>query len=367
MTWEDSPTGGSGNEKVANLNWQPLGYIPTMDDTQSYTSLVPNSLWGMVADVTAIQRLIEGEANSATGKDIWGAGLSNFFQGKKTHRNRKFRNFSSGYAVGVSSQSLHNFKFSFGFCQLFGQAKDYGETRIHEKILSGSLYTEYSTELLPILKFLAGTSVFKPKILKQVPEDFQVKFQSQSGYFYGDNSMKVRYSDGTQTHSSWENHCYSGDIGTSITLPIKSKDGLLQKATPFVKVQSVYIYQKGFHEKGLRRRAFSHTYLTNISLPLGIKIHGDSLSKDLHYKLSAAYVGDAYRHNPKNITMPIVTHVVTTPWLTTATNLQRHAAQFACSGDYALTSYIHLFTQGSIELRKSARGYHANAGSSIHF
>ncbi|SFW03817.1 autotransporter domain-containing protein [Chlamydia abortus] len=367
LTWEDSPTGGSGNEKVANLNWQPLGYIPTMDDTQSYTSLVPNSLWGMVADVTAIQRLIEGEANSATGKDIWGAGLSNFFQGKKTHRNRKFRNFSSGYAVGVSSQSLHNFKFSFGFCQLFGQAKDYGETRIHEKILSGSLYTEYSTELLPILKFLAGTSVFKPKILKQVPEDFLVKFQSQSGYFYGDNSMKVRYSDGTQTHSSWENHCYSGDIGTSITLPIKSKDGLLQKATPFVKVQSVYIYQKGFHEKGLRRRAFSHTYLTNISLPLGIKIHGDSLSKDLHYELSAAYVGDAYRHNPKNITMPIVTHVVTTPWLTTATNLQRHAAQFACSGDYALTSYIHLFAQGSIELRKSARGYHANAGSSIHF
>ncbi|WP_349822574.1 polymorphic outer membrane protein middle domain-containing protein [Chlamydia abortus] len=367
LTWEDSPTGGSGNEKVANLNWQPLGYIPTMDDTQSYTSLVPNSLWGMVADVTAIQRLIEGEANSATGKDIWGAGLSNFFQGKKTHRNQKFRNFSSGYAVGVSSQSLHNFKFSFGFCQLFGQAKDYGETRIHEKILSGSLYTEYSTELLPILKFLAGTSVFKPKILKQVPEDFLVKFQSQSGYFYGDNSMKVRYSDGTQTHSSWENHCYSGDIGTSITLPIKSKDGLLQKATPFVKVQSVYIYQKGFHEKGLRRRAFSHTYLTNISLPLGIKIHGDSLSKDLHYELSAAYVGDAYRHNPKNITTPIVPHVVTTPWLTTATNLQRHAAQFACSGDYALTSYIHLFAQGSIELRKSARGYHANAGSSIHF
>ncbi len=130
-------------------------------------------------------------------------------------------------AVGVSSQSLHNFKFSFGFCQLFGQAKDYGETRIHEKILSGSLYTEYSTELLPILKFLAGTSVFKPKILKQAPEDFLVKFQSQSGYFYGDNSMKVRYSDGTQTHSSWENHCYSGDIGTSITLPIKSKDGHL--------------------------------------------------------------------------------------------------------------------------------------------
>ncbi len=132
-------------------------------------------------------------------------------------------------------------------------------------------------------------------------------------------------------------------------------------------MQSVYIYQKGFHEKGLGRRAFSHTYLTNISLPLGIKIHEDSLSKDLHYELSAAYVGDAYRHNPKNITTPIVTHVVTTPWLTTVTNLQRHAAQFACSGDYALTSYIHLFAQGSIELRKSARSYHANAGSSIHF
>ncbi|WP_259431274.1 autotransporter domain-containing protein [Chlamydia abortus] len=367
LTWENSPTGGSGNEKVATLNWQPLGYIPTTEDTQSYTSLVPNSLWGMIADVTAIQRLIEGEAHSATGKDIWGAGLSNFFQGKKTNKNRKFRNFSSGYAVGVSSQSLHNFKFSFGFCQLFGQAKDYGGARIHEKILSGSLYTEYSTELLPILKFLAGTSVFKPKILKQVPEDFPVKFQSQFGYFYGDNSMKITYSDATQTRSSWENHCYSGDIGTSITLPMKSKDGLLQKATPFVKVQSVYIYQKGFHEKGLRRRAFSHTYLTNISIPLGLQIHGDSLSKDLHYELSAAYVGDAYRHNPKNTTTPIITNVVATPWITTATNLQRHAARFTCCGDYALTSYIHLFTQGSIELRKSARSYHANAGSSIHF
>ncbi|SGA19464.1 hypothetical protein [Chlamydia abortus] len=105
MTWEDSPTGGSGNEKVANLNWQPLGYIPTMDDTQSYTSLVPNSLWGMVADVTAIQRLIEGEANSATGKDIWGAGLSNFFQGKKTHRKRISKSNSShnlGIFMGIT-------------------------------------------------------------------------------------------------------------------------------------------------------------------------------------------------------------------------------------------------------------------------
>ncbi len=367
LTWEDSPTGGSGNEKVANLNWQPLGYIPTTADTQSYTALVPNSLWGMFADVTAIQRLIESEAHSATGKDIWGAGLSNFFQAKKTNKNRKFRNFSSGYAVGVSSESLHKFKFSFGLSQLFGRAKDYGGARIHEKILSGSLYTEYSTELLPILKFLAGTSVFRPKILKQVPEDFLVKFQSQCGYFYGDNSMKIKYADATQTHSSWENHCYAGDIGASITLPIKSKDGILQKATPFVKVQSVYIYQKGFHEKGLRRRAFSHTYLTNISIPLGLRIHGDSPSKDLHYELSAAYIGDAYRHNPKNTTTPLVTNVVTTPWITTATNLQRHAARFECCGDYALTSYIHLFAQGSIELRKSARGYHANAGSSIHF
>lgn len=83
LTWENSPTGGSGNEKVATLNWQPVGYIPATEDTQSYTSLVPNSLWGMAADVAAIQRLIEGEANSATGKDIWGAGLSNFFKGKK--------------------------------------------------------------------------------------------------------------------------------------------------------------------------------------------------------------------------------------------------------------------------------------------
>ncbi|UOB75984.1 autotransporter domain-containing protein [Chlamydia psittaci] len=367
LTWEDSPAGGSGSAKVANLNWQPLGYIPTTADTQSYTALVPNSLWGMFADVTAIQRLIESEAHSATGKDIWGAGLSNFFQAKKTNKNRKFRNFSSGYAVGVSSESRHKFKFSFGLSQLFGRAKDYGGARIHEKILSGSLYTEYSTELLPILKFLAGTSVFKPKFLKQVPEDFLVKFQSQCGYFYGDNSMKIKYADATQTHSSWENHCYAGDIGASITLPIKSKDGILQKATPFVKVQSVYIYQKGFHEKGLRRRAFSHTYLTNISIPLGLRIHGDSPSKDLHYELSAAYIGDAYRHNPKNTTTPLVTNVVTTPWITTATNLQRHAARFECCGDYALTSYIHLFAQGSIELRKSARGYHANAGSSIHF
>ncbi|CCO01795.1 Polymorphic outer membrane protein [Chlamydia psittaci 01DC12] len=367
LTWEDSPAEGSGNAKVANLNWQPLGYIPTTADTQSYTALVPNSLWGMFADVTAIQRLIESEAHSTTGKDIWGAGLSNFFQAKKTNKNRKFRNFSSGYAVGVSSESLHKFKFSFGLSQLFGRAKDYGSAMIHEKILSGSLYTEYSTELLPILKFLAGTSVFKPKFLKQVPEDFLVKFQSQCGYFYGDNSMKIKYADATQTHSSWENHCYAGDIGTSITLPIKSKDGILQKATPFVKVQSVYIYQKGFHEKGLRRRAFSHTYLTNISIPLGLRIHGDSPSKDLHYELSAAYIGDAYRHNPKNTTTPLVTNVVTTPWITTATNLQRHAARFECCGDYALTSYIHLFAQGSIELRKSARGYLANAGSSIHF
>ncbi|MFJ1509070.1 polymorphic outer membrane protein middle domain-containing protein [Chlamydia crocodili] len=368
LTWADVPQGsGNAKEKVATLGWQPQGYLPTAGDTQSYTSLVPNSLWGMVSDVAAIQRLIEGEANSAQGKDIWGAGLSNFLKGKKTNKNRKFRNFSSGYAVGTSSQSLHGFKFSFGFCQLFGRAKDYAGARIHEKILSGSLYTQYDTELLPILKFLAGTSVFRPKILKQIADDFPVTFQAQFGYFYGDNSMKIKYLDATQTDSSWENHCYSGDIATSIAIPIQSKDGIIQMASPFVKVQSVYVYQKGFHEKGLRRRAFDHTYLTNISIPLGLKVYGDSASKDLHYELSAAYVGDAYRHNPKNTTKPIVTNIVATPWITTATNLQRHAARFQGAGDYALTSYIQLFAQGSIELRKSARSYHANAGSSIHF
>ncbi|WP_434683393.1 polymorphic outer membrane protein middle domain-containing protein [Chlamydia crocodili] len=368
LTWADAPQGsGNAKEKVATLGWQPQGYLPTPGDTQSYTSLVPNSLWGMVSDVAAIQCLIEGEANSAQGKDIWGAGLSNFLKGKKTNKNRKFRNFSSGYAVGTSSQSLHGFKFSFGFCQLFGRAKDYAGARIHEKILSGSLYTQYDTELLPILKFLAGTSVFRPKILKQIADDFPVTFQAQFGYFYGDNSMKIKYLDATQTNSSWENHCYSGDIATSIAIPIQSKDGIIQMASPFVKVQSVYVYQKGFHEKGLRRRAFDHTYLTNISIPLGLKVYGDSASKDLHYELSAAYVGDAYRHNPKNTTTPIVTNIVATPWITTATNLQRHAARFQGAGDYALTSYIQLFAQGSIELRKSARSYHANAGSSIHF
>ncbi|SYX08767.1 Polymorphic membrane protein F,chlamydial polymorphic outer membrane protein repeat,Autotransporter beta-domain [Chlamydia poikilotherma] len=368
LTWADVPQGsGTAKEKVATLGWQPQGYLPTAGDTKSYTSLVPNSLWGMVSDVAAIQRLIEGEANSAQGKDIWGAGLSNFLKGKKTDKNRKFRNFSSGYAVGATSQSLHGFKFNFGFCQLFGRAKDYAGARIHEKILSGSLYTQYDTELLPILKLLAGTSVFRPKILKQITNDFPVTFQAQFGYFYGDNSMKIKYPDATQTNSSWENHCYSGDIATSIAIPIQSKDGVIQMASPFVKVQNVYVYQKGFHEKGLRRRAFDHTHLTNISIPLGLKVYGDSASKNLHYELSAAYVGDAYRHNPKNTTTPIVTNVVTTPWITTATNLERHAARFQAGGDYAPTSYIQLFAQGSIELRKSARSYHANAGSSIHF
>ncbi|WP_254303756.1 hypothetical protein [Chlamydia buteonis] len=59
--------------------------------------------------------------------------------------------------------------------------------------------------------------------------------------------------------------------------------------------------------------------------------------------------------------------MVTQPWITTATNLQRHAARFQCFGDYAITSYIQLFAQGSIELRKSAKSYHTNLGSSIHF
>lgn len=364
LTWADSP---SGKEKVATLDWKPQGYIPPSGDTHSQTSLVPNSLWVMAFDVAAIQRLIEEEAKSATGGDIWGAGLSNFLQGKKTDKNRKFRNISSGYAAGISSKSLHDFKFSFSFSQLFGRAKDYAGARIHEKILSGSLYAQYDTKLLPILKFLSGTSVFRPSFLTQVSEDFPISFQAQFGYFYGDNTMKIKYPDTTQANSSWENHCCSGDIGASITIPMQSKDGLIQKASPFAKLQSIYVYQKGFQEKGLRRRAFDHTYLINISIPLGFKVHGESSSKDLYYEVSAAYVGDVYRHNPQNTTTPIVAGVVATPWLTTATYLQRHAARFQGSGSYALTSYIHLFAQGSVELRKLASSYHANAGSSIHF
>ncbi|WP_348663834.1 polymorphic outer membrane protein middle domain-containing protein [Chlamydia vaughanii] len=361
FSWGDTSRAAISS-RAATFSWQPTGYLAFPNEKPNTTSLVPNNLWAMATDAQAIQRLIANSASAANPKNFWMCGIVHSLHVDKTKDEEKLHHSTGGYAIGISSQSANDFNFSLGFCQLFGKSKDCEKANIHEKVFAGSLYARYEIDL-PLWRFFNE--------IDDAYSDFPIILQGQFGYFYSDNSLKTNYSQKNKQlafkHSkgTWDNHGYCGDIDLLFLLPTHSHFIMLHDTLPFIKIQSVYVHQNGFHEQGYNRRNFDPTYLKNLSLSPGVTIYGYSPFTDFNYEVSVAYIADIYRRNPQNTTITVAP--LATPFITKATNLKRHAGQLQLSGNLPINAHMTIFAQGNLEVRKSSLGYQANLGSSMHF
>ncbi len=369
VSWEEEHEMIFGNvstqpNKKMSLVWNPSGYIPFVGGTGEFTtSLVPNSLWNLFLDTRFAQQAIETNAQSP-GNGIWISSLTNSFRKGSTENNHGFRHKSSGYVAGGKFQTLQDDIFSVGICQLFGRSKDFGSAKSKDKAFSGSLYAHHSRYLLPITRFLAGTSRSQPRFLSRIPKDFPINFDALISYSYGRNHMKVKYADHSQTTSSWNTYGYSAQIGSSLPCALDVSHTFFQYVSPFVKLHWIYAHQVQFQEQGIKRRSFNNSNLKNLSLPIGLKIQGQSLHH-LSYELTGMYIADLYRCNPESVTSLISGGLL--PWTTTAANLGKQAALLQGSGNLSLTSHINIFAQGTVEFRRSSYSYAMDAGSRVHF
>ncbi|MEF9496527.1 MULTISPECIES: autotransporter domain-containing protein [Chlamydia] len=369
LSWEEQPEIVIGNvalqpNKKMSLVWKPSGYIPFVGGTGEFSSsLVPNSLWNLFLDTRFAQQAIETNAQSS-GNNLWISSLTNSFRKGSTDNNHGFRHKSSGYIAGGKLHTPQDDIFSIGICQLFGRSKDFGSAKSKDKFFSGSLYAQHSRYLLPIARFLAGTSTYKPRFLLNIPKDFPINFDALIGYSYGRNHMTVKYSDRTRTTSSWNTYGYSAQIGSSLPFALDVSHTFFQYISPFIKLHWIYAHQVQFQEQGIKRRSFSNSNLKNLSLPIGLKIQGQSLHR-LSYELTGMYIADLYRCNPESVTSLISGGLL--PWTTTATNLGKQAALLQGSGNLSLTSHINIFAQGTVEFRRSSYSYNMDFGSRVHF
>ncbi len=369
ISWKEQPklTFGKATvlpNKQMHLIWKPSGYVPFSGGTGEFTtSLVPNSLWNLFLDTRFSQQAIEKHALSS-GNGIWISSMTNSFLKGSTNNNHGFRHKSSGYIVGGKIQTLQDDIFSVSFAQLFGRSKDFGSATSKDKFLSGSFYAQHSRCLLPIMRFLAGTSKYKPRFLLSIPKDLPINFDALVSYSYDSNNMKVKNSDRTQTRGSWNTHGYSAQIGSSIPFVLDISHTFFQYVSPFIKLHWIHAHQVQFQEQGIKRRSFNNSNLKNLSLPIGLKIQGQSLHH-LSYELTGMYITDLYRCNPESVTSLISGGLL--PWTTTGTNLGKQAALLQGSSNVSLTSHINVFAQGTVEFRRSSYSYNMDFGSRVHF
>ncbi|WP_348663837.1 polymorphic outer membrane protein middle domain-containing protein [Chlamydia vaughanii] len=361
---EIDPEGHVSPKKKMVLSWKPSGYIPFSGGTGEFTtSLVPNSLWNLFLDTRFSQQAIETTAQSSpTG--IWSGAISNFSRKYASKQNHGFCHQSCGYVLGGQILTPKEDILGVSLCQQFGNSRDFARAKARDKFFSGSMYARHSRRLLPIMRFLAGTSTFRPKILLQVPRDFPINFDALVSYSFNKNHMKVKYSDKTKTTSVWDTYGYSAQVGSSLSFALDASHSFFQTLSPFIKLHWLHAQQAQFQEEGLKRRAFSNSSLKNLSLPIGLKIQGQSLHH-LSYEFTGMYIADVYRRNPKSVTSLLSGGLL--PWTTTATNLPRQGALFQGSGNLVLTSHINIFAQGTVERRSSSYSYNLDLGSKVLF
>lgn len=369
ISWKEQPKRTFGKATVSPnkqmlLIWKPSGYVPFSGGTGEFTtSLVPNSLWNLFLDTRFSQQALEKHALSS-GNGIWISSMTNSFLKGSTNNNHGFRHKSSGYIVGGKIHTLQDDIFSVSFSQLFGRSKDFGSATSKDKFLSASFYAQHSRRLLPIMRFLAGTSKYQPRFLLSIPRDLPVNFDVLVSYSYDNNNMTVKNADHTQTRGSWNTYGYSAQIGSSIPFVLDVSHTLFQYVSPFIKLHWLYAHQVQFQEQGIKRRAFNNSNLKNLSLPIGLKIQGQSLHR-LSYELTGMYITDLYRCNPESVTSLISGGLL--PWTTTGTNLSKQAALLQGSSNVSLTSHINVFAQGTVEFRRSSYSYNMDFGSRVHF
>ncbi|CCO01799.1 polymorphic outer membrane protein [Chlamydia psittaci 01DC12] len=360
--WTLAWTPGEGNTQTATLSWEHTGYIA---NPERQGSLVPNTLWDAFSDLRAIQNLMEVSANGANyHRGFWVSGIANFLHKSGSANKQKFRHNSAGYVLGVHAQTPTEDLFSAAFCQLFGNDKDYLVSKNHANIYAGSLYYQH------VSYWNAWQNLLQNTIGAQAP----LVLNAQLTYCHASNNMKTNmtatYAPPKTTYSEiqgdWGNDCFGIEFGA--TASIETPASLLfDMYSPFLKLQLVHAHQDDFKENNSDQgRYFESSNLTNLSMPIGVKLGRSSHHDAASYYVTAAYAPDIIRSNP-DCTASLLMNPTSAVWVTKANNLARNAFILQAGNYLALSHNVELFSQFGFELRGSCRTYNIDLGSKIQF
>ncbi|WP_250247946.1 autotransporter domain-containing protein, partial [Chlamydia psittaci] len=357
VTWNNETT-----KQTATLTWEQTGYSP---NPERQGPLVPNTLWGSFSDIRAIQNLMDLSVNGADyHRGFWVSGLANFLHKSGSDTKRKFRHNSAGYALGVYAKTPSDDIFSAAFCQLFGKDKDYLVSKNNANIYAGSLYYQH------ISYWNAWQNLLQNTIGAEAP----LVLNAQLTYCHASNDMKTNmtttYAPLTTTYSEikgdWGNDCFGVELGA--TVPIQTESSLIfDMYSPFLKLQLVHAHQDDFKENNSDQgRYFESSNLTNLSMPIGVKLERFAHNDTASYHLTAAYAPDIVRSNP-DCTTSLLVSPTSAVWVTKANNLARSAFILQAGNYLSLSHNIELFSQFGFELRGSSRTYNVDLGSKIQF
>ncbi|CBY17131.1 polymorphic outer membrane protein, partial [Chlamydia psittaci RD1] len=315
VTWNNETA-----TKTATLTWEQTGYSP---NPERKGSLVPNTLWGSFSDIRAIQNLMDVSVNSADYyRGFWVSGLANFLHKSGSDTKRKFRHHSAGYALGVYAKTPSEDIFSAAFCQLFGKDKDYFVSKNSSNIYAGSLYYQH------ISYWSAWQNLLQSTIGAEAP----LVLNAQLTYSHSSNDMKTqmtntyapKYSTYSEIKGSWGNDCFGVEFGAMA--PIETPSSILfDMYSPFLKLQLVHAHQDDFKETNSdQARYFESSNLTNLSMPIGVKLERFSQGDIASYNLILAYAPDIVRSNP-DCNASLLVSPTSAVWVTKANNLARNA------------------------------------------
>ncbi|WP_279472897.1 autotransporter domain-containing protein [Chlamydia psittaci] len=354
--------GGTGNTQTATLSWENTGYIV---NPEREGSLVPNTLWGSFSDIRAIQNLIDVSVNGADyPRGFWVSGLANFLHKSGSDTKRKFRHHSAGYALGVYAKTPSEYIFSAAFCQLFGKDKDYFVSKNSSNVYAGSLYYQH------ISYWNAWQNLLQSTIGAESP----LVLNAQLTYCHASNNMKTNMTNTytpknvtlTEIKGDWGNDCFGVEFGAMA--PIETPSSILfDMYSPFLKLQLVHAHQDDFKEtNSAEGRYFESSNLTNLSMPIGVKLERFSHEDTASYNLILAYAPDIVRSDP-DCTASLLVSPNSAVWVTKANNLARNAFMLQAGNYLAFSHNIELFSQFGFELRGSSRTYNIDLGSKIQF
>ncbi|UMB84327.1 polymorphic outer membrane protein [Chlamydia psittaci] len=357
VTWNNETA-----TKTATLTWEQTGYSP---NPERKGSLVPNTLWGSFSDIRAIQNLMDVSVNSADYyRGFWVSGLANFLHKSGSDTKRKFRHHSAGYALGVYAKTPSEDIFSAAFCQLFGKDKDYFVSKNSSNIYAGSLYYQH------ISYWSAWQNLLQSTIGAEAP----LVLNAQLTYSHSSNDMKTqmtntyapKYSTYSEIKGSWGNDCFGVEFGAMA--PIETPSSILfDMYSPFLKLQLVHAHQDDFKETNSdQARYFESSNLTNLSMPIGVKLERFSQGDIASYNLILAYAPDIVRSNP-DCNASLLVSPTSAVWVTKANNLARNAFMLQAGNYLALSHNMELFSHFGFELRGSSRTYNVDLGSKIQF
>lgn len=343
-TWklETSP-GTPANTQTLTATWTKTSFIP---GPERLAPLVPNSLWGNIVDLRAVNQVMETCSRGLPyGKGLCLTGIFSFFHCNHTQAARSYRHISGGYVLHANTQTLADSVFGFGFGQLFAKSKDYLVANDKSKVYVITAYTGFTKPFFNISNLFASMA-------------------TRASYCRSNERLTTNYTSLGTAQAGWSNNGWLGELEANFPVVLSSRILNLKKLIPFVKAEVAYANQGRFKEKNTEGRAFGHGHLMNVSVPAGIKFDKTSHHAPDFYSISLSYISDVYRYNPNCSTVLIANGAT---WTTVATNPSRWGVKVQASSHNKVNNNIEIYGHGGCEIRRSSRQYTVDLGSKFRF